>query len=95
MTPPRVLLINPTITSRNAARFPLAVMNLAAALRPRYDARILDGNIDRDFVATASAAASGFDAVGISVMGGPQLQAAVAVSRRPPCMRCRPNTRWC
>ena len=81
MTPPRVLLINPTITSRNAARFPLAVMNLAAALRPRYDTRIIDGNIDRDFVATASAAAGGFDAIGISVMGGPQLQAAVAVSR--------------
>ena len=81
MTQKRVLLINPTITSRNAARFPLAVMNLAAALRPTYEARILDGNIDRDFVATASAAAGGFDAVGISVMGGPQLQAAVAVSR--------------
>ncbi len=77
----RVLLINPTITSRNAARFPLAVMNLAASLRPRFETRIIDGNVDRDFVATASAAASDFDAVGISVMGGPQLQSALAVSK--------------
>jgi len=77
----RILLVNPTITSN--ARFPLAVMHLATALQPRYGTRIIDGNVDRDFVATACAAvrAEGFDAVGISVMGGPQLPAAIAVSR--------------
>jgi radical SAM superfamily enzyme YgiQ (UPF0313 family) len=76
-----VLLINPTITSN--ARFPLAVMQLAAALRPEHDARIIDGNVDRGFVATAVAAVrdGGVDAVGISVMGGPQLASAIAVSR--------------
>lgn len=81
MTPRRVLLINPTITSN--ARFPLAVMQLAAALRPRYDTRILDGNLDRGFADTAVALhrQQGFDAVGISVMGGPQLPAALAVSQ--------------
>ena len=47
-----VLLINPTITSRRSARFPLAVLNLSASLDGRYASSIIDGNIDRDFVAT-------------------------------------------
>jgi len=81
MTQRRILLINPRITSN--ARFPLAVMQLATALKPQYLTRIIDGNLDRDFVAAAVAAQreEGFDAVGISVMGGPQLPAAIAVSK--------------
>jgi radical SAM superfamily enzyme YgiQ (UPF0313 family) len=83
MNSQRILLINPTMASKRAARFPLAALSLAAALEGRYGARIIDGNVDRDFVATARAAVcgGGFDAVGISVMGGPQLQTAVAVSK--------------
>jgi radical SAM superfamily enzyme YgiQ (UPF0313 family) len=81
MSQRRILLINPTITSN--PRFPLAVMNLATALKPHYGTRIIDGNVDRDFVATASAAVGSgeFSAVGISVMGGPQVPSAIAVSR--------------
>jgi anaerobic magnesium-protoporphyrin IX monomethyl ester cyclase len=77
----RVLLINPRITSH--ARFPLAVMHLAAALKGRYATRILDGNLDRQLPATAAAAVreGAPVAVGLSVMGGPQLPAALAVSR--------------
>lgn len=77
----RVLLINPRVTSN--ARFPLAVMQLAAALKGRYETRILDGNLDRHLPDTAAAAVRecGFAAVGLSVMGGPQLPAALAVSR--------------
>jgi len=84
MTPQRhVLLINPTITSQRSARFPLAVLNLSAALDGKYASSIIDGNKDRDFIAsTLRALASGWiDAVGISVMGGPQLRTAIAVSR--------------
>ena len=83
MSPPRILLINPTITSSRSARFPLAVLNLAAALQPRYETRILDGNVDRAFVDTARDAVRGgdFAAVGVSVMGGPQLPRAIAVSK--------------
>jgi len=84
MTPQRhVLLINPTITSRRSARFPLAVLNLSAALDGRYASSIIDGNKDRNFIDTTQRAlASGWiDAVGISVMGGPQLRTAIAVSR--------------
>jgi len=32
MNPARVLLVNPAITSRSRARFPLSLMSLAAAL---------------------------------------------------------------
>jgi len=82
-TASQVLLINPTITGRRHARFPLAVLSLAAALDGKYTASIIDGNVDRDFVATAVRAAGeeGVRAVGITVMGGPQLISAIAVSK--------------
>lgn len=79
----RVLLINPTITGKRHARFPLAVLSLSSALQGRYAPMILDGNVDRDFVSTA-ARIVGDDriaAVGVTVMGGPQLLSAIAVSK--------------
>ena len=79
----RILLINPTITAQRHARFPLAVMSLSAALQGRHTATIIDGNVDRAFVATAerAVAGGGVDAVGVTVMGGPQLTSAIAVSK--------------
>jgi radical SAM superfamily enzyme YgiQ (UPF0313 family) len=79
----RVLLVNPTITSRRSARFPLAVLSLGAALEPHYDWQVVDGNIDRDFVATTVKLlrTGGFDALGVTAMGGPQVPSAVAVSK--------------
>jgi len=81
--PPRTLLVNPTITSRASARFPLSLLNLAAALDKTGDSRIVDGNVDRDFIAASLAALeeSRFDAVGVSVMGGPQIAPSIALSR--------------
>jgi anaerobic magnesium-protoporphyrin IX monomethyl ester cyclase len=83
MTPSRVLLINPTITSRRHARFPLAMLSLSAALEGKYASTIIDGNVDRDFVSTALRAVSDNSvfAVGVTVMGGPQLRSAIAVSK--------------
>jgi anaerobic magnesium-protoporphyrin IX monomethyl ester cyclase len=84
MTPQKhILLIHPTITSRRSARFPLAVLSLSAALDGKYVSSIIDGNKDRNFIATAlqALAEKRIDAVGISVMGGPQLVTAIAVSR--------------
>ena len=80
---PSVLLINPTITGRRHARFPLAVLSLSKALDGKRTSAIIDGNVDRDFVATAVRAVDdgGVDAVGISVMGGPQLTSAIAASK--------------
>jgi anaerobic magnesium-protoporphyrin IX monomethyl ester cyclase len=78
-----VLLVNPTITSSRSARFPLAALNLSAALDGRYASSILDGNVDRDFVSTAlTRIESGeVNALGVSVMGGPQLRTAIGLSQ--------------
>ena len=79
----RILLVNPTITAKRHARFPLAVMSLSAALQGRHRPSIIDGNIDRDFVSSAVRAVDDgmVDAVGVTVMGGPQLTSAIAVSK--------------
>ena len=76
--PQHMLLINPTITANGAVRdFRLAVLNLSTALAAISTLHYLDGNIDRDFVTTAVREVGGgdIDAVGVSVMGGPQLTA--------------------
>lgn len=80
---PRTLLINPTITSRSSARFPLALLQLAAALDRTGESHVIDGNIDRDTVAEVLRCMTQghFDAVGISVMGGPQVEPSIAISR--------------
>jgi anaerobic magnesium-protoporphyrin IX monomethyl ester cyclase len=80
---PRVLLVNPSMTRAANARFPLAILNLSAALEGDYATTLLDGNVDRDFVATAvrTITSGQVDAVGVSVMGGPQLPTAIALSK--------------
>ena len=45
----RVLLINPKITSKRNARFPLSLLALARALDGRYSCPIIDGNVERRF----------------------------------------------
>ncbi len=87
----RVLLINPRITSRRHARFPLSIMTMAAALEGRFDATLVDGNVDRDAVRSACDALRNepFAAVGVTVMGGPQVATAIAVSRA--IRRVRPD----
>jgi radical SAM superfamily enzyme YgiQ (UPF0313 family) len=79
----RVLLINPTITARRHARFPLAILSLSASLEGKHTSTIIDGNVDRDFISTAvrTVADGSIDAVGVTVMGGPQLRSAIAVSK--------------
>jgi radical SAM superfamily enzyme YgiQ (UPF0313 family) len=79
----RVLLINPRITSRRRARFPLSIMTMAAALEGSHDSILIDGNLERDAVRAACDAvgAQPFDAVGVTVMGGPQVATAIEVSR--------------
>ncbi len=79
----RVLLINPTITSHRHARFPLAILSLSASLDGRYASTIIDGNVDRNFISAAvrAVADGSVGAVGVTVMGGPQLLSAIAVSK--------------
>jgi radical SAM superfamily enzyme YgiQ (UPF0313 family) len=79
---PALVLVNPRITSERHARFPLAILSLDAALEERRTSRLIDGNVDRDYVAsTVRALDEGASAVGITVMGGPQLVAAVTLSK--------------
>jgi radical SAM superfamily enzyme YgiQ (UPF0313 family) len=79
----RILLINPTITSHRHARFPLAILSLSAALDGKYASTIIDGNVDPDYISTAVRAVSDGSvcAAGVTVMGGPQLLSAIAVSK--------------
>ena len=46
----RVLLVNPRITTRRHARFPLSIMTMAGALESTHDSTLIDGNMDRDAV---------------------------------------------
>lgn len=80
---PKVLLINPRITSSTKARFPLSLLTLAARLAERYESRLIDGNKEPDCIAAAlrAIATERFMLVGVTVMGGPQVQTAIEVSR--------------
>jgi anaerobic magnesium-protoporphyrin IX monomethyl ester cyclase len=80
---PSVLLVNPAMTPARNARFPLAILSLGAALEGTYRTTLLDGNLQRDFVARAvrAARAGEVDALGVSVMGGPQLPPAIELSQ--------------
>jgi len=78
----RVLLINPKITSRRNARFPLSLLALAGSLEGQCSCRIIDGNIDGDYLGAIGRAMGEqhFDAVGVTVMGGPQVRSAIESS---------------
>ncbi len=82
VTKPRILLVNPTIVTRRHARFPLSLLALVESLKQSYEPTIIDGNLDRDATASIknALAADTFAAVGVSVMGGPQVEAAIQVS---------------
>ena len=79
----RLLLVNPRLTSRRRARFPLSVMSLAAALEDRNSCTLVDGNVERDAVARVveEARSADVEAAGITVMGGPQVATAIEISR--------------
>ncbi|MEO6062513.1 MAG: radical SAM protein [Thermoflexales bacterium] len=80
--PRRVLLINPRMASRNSLRLPLSLLALGAALEGRHDYQIIDGNVDDDAIGTALRALdeAPHAAVGLTVMPGPQVGPAIAIS---------------
>jgi len=80
----RVLLVNPRITSRRRARFPLSLLSLAGALEERgHPCGIIDGNHAASGVEATLCALrrQPHGALGVSVMGGPQVASAIEVSR--------------
>src|SRR5208282_6237639 len=78
-----IILLNPRATKPRNRRFPLSVMALAAVLEGREDYEIVDGNVDEkpaetihDLIRTRNV-----ELLGVSVMPGPQMVAAIAVCR--------------
>jgi radical SAM superfamily enzyme YgiQ (UPF0313 family) len=82
MSRPAVLLINPRMSRLEKARLPLSLLNLAAVIEGQRPWRIVDGNVDPDPIATALAALAGGPTalVGVTVMPGPQVAPAIALS---------------
>jgi radical SAM superfamily enzyme YgiQ (UPF0313 family) len=82
MTGRTVLLVNPQVCKPHNARLPLSLLSLAAALDGRHRYHLIDANLDRRPLQTAGAllARERIDAIGITVMPGPQVVDAVAVS---------------
>jgi anaerobic magnesium-protoporphyrin IX monomethyl ester cyclase len=81
---PRLALVNPRITSERRARFPLSVLALARSLDASgYDSTIVDGNHERDEVEATlrELRTQPCEAVGLTVMGGPQVATAIRISR--------------
>lgn len=85
-----IVFVNPQVCRPSNRRFPLSVMALGAALPPDVAWEIVDGNrpdVDeyRDVVGHVEARAGTSDPVelvAVSVMPGPQLAAAVPLTRR-------------
>jgi radical SAM superfamily enzyme YgiQ (UPF0313 family) len=85
-----IVLFNPASTSPGKQPLPLSLMSLAAVLEGRHPWTLVDGNVTPDPAAAIVALLSHADArsvgrsgplLGVSVMPGPQLTAAVDVCR--------------
>ncbi len=78
----RVVLVNPRMCSPRSVRLPLSLLSLGAVLEGRHDYRIVDGNLDPAPISTVLATlAEGPSALlAVSVMPGPQVATAIAVS---------------
>jgi radical SAM superfamily enzyme YgiQ (UPF0313 family) len=75
-----IILFNPRATRPRNRRLPLSVMALAAVLEGREEYRIVDGNLDENPTATILELIRqhNVELLGVSVMPGPQMVAAIA-----------------
>jgi radical SAM superfamily enzyme YgiQ (UPF0313 family) len=78
-----ILLFHPRSTRPKNRRLPLSVLNLAAVLEDREPYELVDGNVEADpWPALDALAQQGnVELLGVSVMPGPQLRAAIPVCR--------------
>ena len=78
-----IILLNPRATKPRNRRFPLSVMALAAVLEGREEYEIVDGNIEDNPAETILELmrTRTVELLGVSVMPGPQMAAAIAVCR--------------
>ena len=86
-----IVILNPQATKPRNRRLPLSVLALAAVLEGREEYRIVDGNVDRDPTSTILRAIDQHtvDLLGVTVMPGPQMAAAMEASRE--IRRVRPK----
>lgn len=78
-----IVLLHPRSTKPKNRRFPLAPLALGAVLEGREEYAIVDGNVDPDPAATLDRLADdgGIEMLGVSVMPGPQMVAAIPLCR--------------
>ena len=78
-----IILFNPRATKPRNRRFPLSVLALAAVLEGREEYAVVDGNLDADPVSTISRLIQErpVELLGVTVMPGPQMVAAIESSR--------------
>ncbi len=78
-----IVLLNPRSTRMRNRRLPLSVLALAAVLEGREDYQIVDGNLDENPAETILELirAQSVELLGVSVMPGPQMAAAIATCR--------------
>ena len=86
-----ILLFNPRAVKPRSRRLPLSVLALAAVLEGREEYEIVDGNVDDDPASTIlDLAASHFiELLGVTVMPGPQMVAAMEACRENPADSAR------
>ena len=78
-----IVLFNPRSTRPRNRRLPLSVLALAAVLEGREEYRIVDGNVESDSTSTILRLIDqhAVDLLGVTVMPGPQMAAAMEASR--------------
>src|SRR5665213_2673655 len=88
-----IVLFHPRAVKPRSRRLPLAVLSLAAVLEGVEEYEIVDGNVDDHPVAAIIDLIDEHDVelLGVSVMPGPQMVAAMEVSRE--VRRLRPEIR--
>jgi anaerobic magnesium-protoporphyrin IX monomethyl ester cyclase len=79
-----IILLHPRSTRPKNRRFPLSVLALAAVLEGREEYSIVDGNIESDASATIDSLMREHpvEMLAVSVMPGPQMVAAMQISRQ-------------
>lgn len=79
-----IVLLHPRSTRPKNRRFPLSVLALAAILEGKEEYEIVDGNIDSDPAGTVDRIMNehSVDALAVSLMPGPQMVAAVDLSKQ-------------
>ena len=88
-----IILFNPRATRPRNRRLPLAILAIAAVLEGQEDYEIVDGNLDDSPVDTILQliAKNNVEMLGVSVMPGPQMVAAMEASRE--IRRLHPNVK--